>query len=160
MANACDFSMKIKGSKKDIEMFQKMLECEVNVHIGRGAFVEYTEMQKLEDGKYTCLLEGWVKWSIESALFKNAVSMREHPEEWCFGDIEAGKLKFLTLTEACKQLNLDMEVYSRETIFEEHYKFVDGELIVEECVEYEEFWNAEEECYEAEGGFGEWNFEI
>lgn len=160
MANACDFSMKLKGNKKDIETFQKMLECESDTHIGRGAFVEHTEMQKLEDGKYTCLLEGWVKWSIETSLFKNAISMREHPEERCFGYVEAENLKFLTLDEACKQLNLDMEVYSRETIFEEHYKFVGGELVVEECVEYEEIWNAETEDYEAEGGFGEWNFEI
>jgi hypothetical protein len=64
--------------------------------------------------------------------------------------------------EACNQLQLDMEVYSEEcgVGFEEHFIFIDGELIIDECVDIVEKYNEETMEYERYGGFGDWDFEI
>ena len=77
-----------------------------------------------------------------------------------------------------------MEVYSEESgcCFQEHYVFVDGDLICEECVEWNEYWiddyetkeeaegelgikitdeewNSGDACF-TRGGFENWDFEI
>jgi hypothetical protein len=109
--------------------------------------------------------------------------MRSNPDRWYFGDGEKPS-EFITLWEACKKWHVDMEVYSEESgcCFQEHYVCVDGDVICDECVEWNEYFiddyetkeDAEEElgieitdeqwankydpiCY---GGFETWDFEI
>lgn len=89
-----------------------------------------------------------------------------------------------TLDKESKRLNLMIEVYSEECgeAFQEHYLFDNGDTIIDECVDYNEYyigdynskaeaedeldieitdeeWNCGEE-YIKRGGFGDWNFEI
>lgn len=88
--------------------------------------------------------------------------MRTEPEKWCFDkDTDKSKLTFITLYEACEQLQLDMEVYSEEPGcgFQEHYVFVDGQLVTEETTDYTEEYNGEIDEWESSGGFI-WDFEI
>ena len=161
MANICDFSMVVKGKKENIEQFINMMEQKGDVWMGRGAYVYGQDMQKVENEIYRCQIEGETKWSVQSSMVSNAISMRTEPEKWAFHEDKA-TLSFVTLYEACEQLELDMEVYSEEPGcgFQEHYVFIDGVLVAEECVDYEEEYNEETEEYESSGGFDSWDFEI
>ncbi len=162
MANICNFSMVVKGKKENIEQFIDMMGQKGTVWMGRGAEVDFTDMEEVENGKYRCQIDGDTKWSVVSSMVLNAVSMRENPDMWFFGDdIDKTKLSFVTLFEACEQLNLAMEVYSEEAGngFQEHYLFDEGQLMIDETVDYTEEYNEETDEYETSGGFV-WDFEI
>ena len=131
--------------------------------MGRGAVVDITDMEEVENGKCRCEINGNTKWSVQTSMVDNAISMRTEPNKWSFGeDVDKTERSFVTLFEACEQLGLDMEVYSEECAcgFQEHYLFIDGELVAKECVDYSEEYNEETEEYESSGGFDDWDFEI
>ena len=89
-----------------------------------------------------------------------------------------------TLPIESERLHLNIEVFSEECgmCFQEHYVIINGDIIVSECVEWEEYCledyetkeEAEEdlgieitdeewesgEPYISRGGFGEWDFSI
>ena len=162
MANICSFSMKIIGARENIEKFIDMMKQKGTVWMGRGASVDFTDIEELENGKYGCQIDGDTKWSVQSSMISNAISMRTEPEKWCFDKgTDKSKLTFITLYEACEQLQLDMEVYSEEPGcgFQEHYVFVDGQLVTEETADYTEEYNEETDEWESSGGFV-WDFEI
>ena len=163
MANICDFSMVVKGKKENIEQFINMMQQKGTVWMGRGAVVYSQDMKETELCEiYRCQIDGDTKWSVQSSMVSNAISMRTEPDKWCFDeDTDKTKLTFVTLFEACEQLQLDMEVYSEEAGcgFQEHYVFIDGNLVAEECVDYTEEYNEETDEYESSGGFV-WDFEV
>lgn len=181
MANICSFSMCVNGNHNDIESFYNAMLQKGNIYMGRGADAEI----QYEDEEDRAFIDGWCKWSIQSALIDNAISMRKEPNRWYWGeDTDASKLEFITLFEACKKWNLDMEVYSEECgcAFQEHYVIVDGDVICDDCIDYYEYciddyktkedaeeelgieitdeeWNSGE-CFISRGGFENWDFEI
>ena len=162
MANICNFSMVVKGKKENIEQFTDMMKQKGTVWMGRGAVIDFTDMEELENGNYRCQIDGDTKWSVYSSMVLNAVSMRENPDMWYFEEgIDKTKLSFVTIFEACEKLELAMEVYSEEcgNGFQEHYLFDEGQLIIDETVEYTEEYNEETDEYESSGGFV-WDFEI
>ena len=178
MANICNFTMYVKGNNEDIESFYNALVQEGDVYMGRGAEAEI----RYEDN--AAFIDGWCKWSVQSALVHNAISMRTNPEMWAWGnDVDSTQLEFVTLFEACREWNLDMEVYSEEPgcEFQEHYICLKGDVVCDECVEYHEYdiydyeikeeaeeelgieitddeWDKEDYIYR--GGFENWDFEI
>lgn len=179
MANICSFSMCVKGQYNDIEKFFDAMLQNGNIHMGRGAEAEIS----FDDGGDTAYIDGWCKWSVQSAMIDNAISMRTNPDQWYFGDgVDHTQFEFITLWEACERWNLTMEVYSEESgcCFQEHYMYVDGEIACD-CVEWNEYclddfetkeeaeeelgiditdaeWNSE--SFIGRGGFGSWDFEI
>lgn len=179
MANICSFLMKVRGNKEDIIQFHKALNQEGKIWMGRGADADL----EFEDDDFASL-SGWCKWSVVSALIDNAISMRTEPERW---HREPGEEEheYITLYEACKRWNLAMEVYSEEggCQFQEHFICDKGEVICEDCVEWEEYdigdYESKEEAEEdldveftdeewanhddyriTRGGFENWDFEI
>ena len=179
MANLCSFLMKVRGNKEDIIQFHKALNQEGKIWMGRGA---ETDLVFEEDG--AAFMSGTCKWSVISALVDNAISMRTEPNRWSFSE-EDKDLEFVTLFEACKKWNLIMEVYSEECGFEfqEHFICDKGEVLCDECVDWEEYdiydyetreeaeedlnvkftdeeWENEDDGRICRGGFGEWIFEI
>ena len=169
--------MCVKGNRDDIERFYNALIQEGNVYMGRGA---EAEIQYDGDAAY---IDGWCKWSVMSALIDNAISMRTKPEMWYWGeDVDVAQLELITLFEACRKWNLDMEVYSEEPgcEFQEHYICLKGDVVCDECVEYLEYYIGEYETKEEaeaelhikitddewveefvyRGGFDNWDFEI
>ena len=181
MANICSFSMMVRGKHEDIEAFYNAMQQKGNIFMGRGGDAEIN----YDDDDGAAFIDGWCKWSVYSSMVANAVDMKSHPEMWYWGNgIDSAKLEFITLFEACKKWNLDMEVYSEEPgcCFQEHYVVVNGELIDSEVVEYNEYcidefenkedaeaefgiiisdeeWNSGE-CFISRGGFEDWSFEI
>ena len=77
MANICGFSMRVRGKKDDIEKFHNAMQQKGNVYMGRGsdADIEYED----EDGYSVGWIQGWCKWSVQSAMIDNAISMRTEP---------------------------------------------------------------------------------
>ena len=163
MANLCDFEMVVRGNRKDVETFRNAL-CQIGTtYMGRGADLMSEEYEDCEDG-CRAVFRGYTKWSVEASLVRNAVDMRTNPDMWYFGEgINKEELTFVTIWEACKSLNLDVEIYSEEIGigFEEHYLFKDGELITSDCVDFSvEIDDETGETETVSGGFGEWEFEI
>lgn len=180
MANICSFSMRVKGNKDDIEQFYNAMSQKGTIYMGRGAEADIDW-----DDDDVAMIDGWCKWSVQSAMVTNAISMRTEPDIWYWGDGVSSKgLEFITLFEACKKWNIIMEVYSEEggCQFQEHYICDKGDIICDECVNWEEHdiddyetkEDAEEELgikltdeewankYErvTRGGFPDWDFEI
>lgn len=179
MANLCSFSMNVKGSHENIEKFYNAMSQNGTIYMGRGADAQI----QYDDEDSRAFIDGWCKWSIQSALIDNAISMRNKPDMWYFGEnIDKTKLEFITLIEACERWNLTMEVYSEECgcCFQEHYLIRDGIIEINECVDWNEYFlddyvtkeEAEAELeititddewkekYIERGGFKEWAFEI
>lgn len=183
MANICGFSMMVRGNRNNIEAFYNAMRQKGKVWMGRGANAEI----EYEDVSNRAFINGDCKWSIRSALVDNAISMQTDPTGWYFGEgVDGSEFEFITLFEACKKWNLNMEVYSEECgcEFQEHYVFVDGDLICDDCVDYSEYniseFDIKEEAEEelgititdeewenkdmdewiSRGGFENWDFEI
>lgn len=185
MANMCSFSMQVNGKHEDIEKFYNAMIQKGNPYMGRGAEadIEYEDGYD-GDGIDRAFINGWCKWSIQSALIDNAISMRTNPDMWYWGDgVDKSKLEFITLLEATKKWNLVIEVYSEEPgcEFQEHYVFDNGTVLCDECVEYIELYlgdyDTKEEVedeygiiitdeewenkdYISRGGFENWDFDI
>ena len=181
MANICSFSMFVRGEVENIKSFYNAMCQNGNIYMGRGAEAEIN----IDEEDKSAHIDGWCKWSVQSAMVDNAISMRSNPNMWYWGEgVDATKLEFITLFEACEKWNIDMEVYSEECgcCFQEHYVVVNGDLICDECVEWNEYclddysskedaeddwgieitdeeWNSGE-CYISRGGFESWDFEI
>ena len=182
MANICSFLMKVRGNKEDIIQFHKATSQEGKIWMGRGACanLEFEEDDLAE-------LAGTCKWSIQSALIDDAVSMRTNSRNWYFGEgLTSEDFEFVTLYEACRLWNLVMEVYAEESgcCFQEHFVCDKGEVLCDDCVDWEEYWvedyetkeEAEEELETkitdgewtigleegrfCRGGFENWDFEI
>lgn len=142
MANICDFSMRVKGTKENIDKFYNALRQKGNVWIGRGTFdtdIQYEPTSEIDI--FYADIYGGTKWSIYSSLIHNAISMRTEPDTWYWGENKnPNDYEFITLWEACEKYSLDMEVYSSECgcAFQEHFMYVNGKQF-EECVDYYEF---------------------
>lgn len=152
MANLCSFLMKVKGNKEeDIESFCKALSQNGKIWMGRGAEIDPTFE---DDG--IAIISGWCKWSVMSALIDNAISMRTEPERWYHPEDEE-EHEYITLWEACERWNLVIEVYSEEggCCFQEHYICDKGDIICDQCEDWEVYYVDEYETKEeAEEDFG------
>lgn len=182
MANICDFSMFVIGEKDNIEKLYDALNQEGNIWIGRGVADADILIEVYSNQHHSAVINGWCKWSVQSALIDNAISMRSGNRRWSFGNVDVSKLEFITLKEASEKWNLVIEVYSAEDGigFQEHYVFDNGVVVVDECVDWRAGWDISdydsrrdfEEDYDIEitdeewedryiqesGGFGEWEF--
>lgn len=95
MANICEFEMKIVGSFENMQKFYEALTQENDIWIGRGA--GDTDI-RYDENKQSAIIDGWVPWSIKSALVIAANDMKEEKEinQLCFYDGIHQKRKFVT----------------------------------------------------------------
>ena len=153
MANLCDFLMKVRGNKEDILQFHKALTQDGKIWMGRGA-----EADLEFEGDDFATLTGTCKWSIQSALIDDAISMRTDSRKWYFGEgLSSKDFEFLTLYQACARWNLIMEVYAEEggCQFQEHFVCDKGVIICDDCVDWVEYWVDDYKTKEeAEEGLG------
>ena len=169
MANLCSFSMKINGEKEKIKTFLEWMEQKGTTYMGRGAEITSPDMdefdevvEEISENRFSIVIGGWCKWSVEAAMILNAVSMRETPERWSFDGDHDKNLTFITLFEACEKLSLEMEVYSEESgcCFQEHMLFRNGVVEVNDTVNWTEDYDDETDEWVCEGGFESWDFVI
>ena len=141
MANICAFSMKVVGEKTNVDSFVSALEQKGKFCMGRGGFINVKD--DFDDGS---ILYGKVKWSMLSSLIEDAVSMREQKETgegvWMNIDGFIDNHEFITLPEASKRFDVDVEAYSTEPLheFAEHILVKKGVTVIDDCVPYREIW--------------------
>lgn len=169
MANLCSFSMKINGEKENIKTFLEWMEQKGSTYMGRGAEITSPDIDNFDDvieeidkNFFSIVIAGWCKWSVKRSLTLDAIDMREHPEQWNLGNKNAKDLNFITLFEACSQLNLSMEAFSEEAGngFQEHKLFRNGTVEIDMRVPWIEAYDDITGDDISEGGFKSWDFAI
>lgn len=143
MGNYCYFEMRVRSASEDnIKKFVEMLEGSSEAQIGTHAHLEADPEIDREEDSVIYWLKGEVNNSLLSALINNAFNIRENPDCYYF---EHGRPeRILTLLEACKELELDLEAfshtdltfyckgvddYSDPTAIEEHLLWTDNEFM-------------------------------
>ncbi len=127
MANLCDFSMRITGGEAEIlEMIQMMRWDGPFREDGLGRIFELGVGEMCESGVAGIFeVECWgdCAWSIKSSMREDGYRSR-------------------SLESETKRLGLVVEAYSSEPghRFQEHILFAKGEVVVDDCVDYEEHW--------------------
>lgn len=127
MANNCYFEMKIAGKEQSVEEFVQMLKWEgpfKNSGLGRvySFDVNPTLTEKSEKGDWVAVYgQGDCAWSILTAM-----------REW----------ERRPLLKETERLGLVVEAYSSEAglAFQEHILADKGKMIVDDCIDYEEYW--------------------
>ncbi len=154
MANMCGFKMIVRGDPEGIRRFVDALTQNGSIWMGRGT---YLDSCMFEDR--TVRISGQVKWSLQSALIDDAKSMRSQPDLW--GDLPKNGV-FLTIFEACRKYNVNMEVYSEGPCcgFEEHLAYENGKEL-NDTVPYREIWDEDTgEALDFVGGYPSWEFSV
>ena len=188
MPNYCNYSMKVNGTKANVDEFIKIIQtdynfddngkCNVDRHFWRVFEADVTD-EIIEDDFKSVIITGYCAWSVYSCMFDGPNTYQSHhpnPED-------GGT----TLPLESARLQLDIELFSEEPgcEFMEHYLIRNGEVEIDDCVEFseyctddyetveemnddletditqEEFNYANENCdgYVRRGGL-EWDFEI
>lgn len=128
MANNCLFDMRITGREEAIKELIAMLKWEGEFKekgLGRTYSFDADELEETDVvGIYSVTGYGDCAWSILTAMCEEY--RKDAP----------------SLESETKRLGLVVEVYSSEPgmCFQEHYLFVKGDVLVNECVDYEEHW--------------------
>lgn len=169
MPNYCYYEMQIAGKKEDCDKWlARMRSYDEPNHFFRIFSNEVFDEFDAK-GLHYMSISGDCAWSLDSCCRAGAYS-----------DIDL----FAANTE---ELHLKMEAFSSEpgVCFQEHYLYKYGECIVDECVDYMEFWwdrdkfpdfneykkeydlpdsvtesDYDEEGCRREGGFPVWKFSI
>ena len=164
MANWCNYYMKVVGKDENCEKFFDILNYRSNRNFDR-VYEAINQRAYTDNGMSVLEISGYCAWSVASSM--------------CSCD----KDHVTSLIAETDRLKLDIEVYSTEPgcYFAEHYRFKNGKQLIDECVDYDEFYwdrndfptieelNAEygtnytendfdENGYHIEGGFGDWSF--
>lgn len=186
MPNYCYYQMCVRGTKKNVDEFIKIINADYNYtdmkftykrHFFRVFDAHCDELEQVGDDDYRVFISGDCAWSVASCMLEQGYYRRvkaEYPKEF----------RGTTLPKESKRLNLVIEVYSEECgcEFQEHYLFENGDTLIDECVDYREYyigdynskseaedeldieitdeeWSSGEE-YIKRGGFDSWDFEI
>ena len=181
MPNYCSYSMRITGRPEDVDFFVRELNQDYNydngicqdIPVGVRHFCrvfeanEYTSsiFREAVNDKYDVILKrshvsGYCAWSVASCMMGGPCSY--------YNDLKiryGNNSKATTLRFESARLNLIIELYSEEPgcCFSEHIMFVNGEGIINDCVDYYERWYDEDdnELDEPiiEGGYESWDFD-
>lgn len=188
MPNYCYYSMCVKGKKENIEEFEKIINANYDYgtmtfshdrHLFRVFEAATDGIEKVGENVYQATFSGDCAWSVHSCMFGGIASYYEDLKERF-----PNEFRGTTLPIESERLGLDIEVFSEESgmCFQEHYVIRSGNVEVEECVDWEEYyigeyeskeeaeeeldieitdeeWNSGDE-YISRGGFDTWDFMI
>ena len=132
--------MQVQGKEENVDEFIKIIQsnyvydengkCNVDRHLWR-VFEAYVEDESIEDDIKTVMISGDCAWSVYSCM--------------CDG-VHTYQNQFIgrngtTLKIESERLRLAIEVYSEECgcCFMEHFVFVNGEQLVDDCVDWHEY---------------------
>jgi len=152
MANMCEFSMRLRGKQSSIEtLLSYMDQSNKDIWMGRGGSIEEQDIVEEGNGMATVDISGWTKWSVYDSMIENAKSMEEQritgDGVWAWDDDMSSKKRFITLFDACKEMNINMEVTAAEpgSRYAEHYKYEDGHIMQERGNSWDE--ETKDGCY-------------
>ena len=129
MANYCGYMMKITGRKENAEELIEMMKWQGKYEdngLGRIYDCWVSGTEEYNDSFVSVYVNGNCAWSVLTAM-RNYNG--RHP----------------SLESETERLGLLVEVYSSEPgmCFQEHCMIDRGEVVFEECIEYEEHWIGE-----------------
>lgn len=180
MPNYCNYSMRVVGRPEDVDFFIRELNQDYDYAYGvcsdmpvgmrhfcrvfeaneRTSSIFREKIDKNNDVLLKCShIDGDCAWSVASCMMGGPCSY--------YNDLKiryGNNSKATTLRFESARLNLIIELYSEEPgcCFSEHIMFVNGEGIINDCVDYYERWYDEndEELIEPiiEGGYDDWSF--
>ena len=129
MANYCSYVMKITGRKENVEELIEMMKWQ-GKYEGQGLGRIYDcwedDFEEINEEFGSAQVSGNCAWSVLTA-------MRDYNG------------RNPSLESETKRLGLLVEVYSSESgcAFQEHCMIDKGEVVFEECIDYEEHWLGE-----------------
>lgn len=146
MANICEFVMKLKGNYEDIQEFYNELVGDSDVRIGICA--DSAELCFINENT-AFIFNGCCRWSIGNTFFRKATKYIVQFEN-----------KVVDLFEACKNNNVNMIAYSKETgrCFQEMYRYENGRDYFDSTEYVESFDSTKELPYPKQGGYDDWDF--
>ena len=131
MPNLCDYSMRIKGTKENVYEFHKRMEdYELPNHLWRIFEADIYNKKDNGDGTISIDVTGSCAWSIETCCRASGYS------------------EGVDLLEVnSRELNLEIEIWSEESgmCFQEYYLYKNGECLIDDCVEWNEYYYDEYE---------------
>lgn len=140
MANNCFYQMQIQGKEEGVDEFIKIIQADYNYneenkcvperHLWR-VFEACVDDEYINDGIKTVMISGDCAWSVYSCMCDGACTYQsQNPDR-----------NGTTLKAESERLNLAIEVYSEECgcAFMEHFVFVNGEQLVDKCVDWHEY---------------------
>ena len=144
MANNCFYDLKIVGEKNNVDELIKILQHKhPALRMYRVFSADVYDECFLPNGQYFAIICGDVAWSIYSSMLE--------------GRLKSSINNLTDIESESKRLNLTVEIFSSEpgACFQEHYIINKGEIEVDECPEYNEYWfdrsdyngKTEEECF-------------
>ena len=134
MPNLCSYSMRIKGSKENVYEFHKrMRDYDMPNHLWRMFETDIYDEFDNGDGTITIDVAGNCAWSIESCCRESGYS----------GGVDLFEVN-------SRELNLEIESWSDESgmCFQEHYHYKNGECLIDDCVDWTEYYY-DEDGYES-----------
>lgn len=145
MSNTCFGRIRVRGTPNNVKRFKNALtQANSDCWLGRGFLVEKEEYEN----EKTVDFYGYCSNSFQSALFDDAESMRKQKLSgngyWEDGVYDISE--FLTVFEACKRFNVNIEAYSIEPDngFSEYLKYENGKTLKEVDVYVVAYKNAME----------------
>lgn len=130
MANYCSFNMKVTGDIDSINEIFEMMQWKGKFEengLGRIYDIETYDSILYPNGLASYFFSGDCAWSVHSAMRSDS-GRRE-----------------VSLESESKRLGLMIEVFSEESgfAFQEHVLINKGEILIDDCVDYEEHWTGE-----------------
>lgn len=129
MSSWCGYEMRTIGTKENLEKLERIMNNKESIHMREVHYAESFDIKKLDDKLYIGSFCGECTKSVYFSMVEG---------EGCF---YPGQVNGTCLLELSKELDLKIEIYSIEPVarFEEHYFIENGECIVKERKEYEEY---------------------
>lgn len=140
MPNYCNFEMKVTGTKENVEEFIRVINadyyidkdghCDCDRHFWR-IFEADVFKESFENNYGYIKIDGYCAWSVYSCM--------------CDGEDTYNEISpnggGTSLQKESEILNLTIEVFSVEPGLEfvEHFLFINGKWVINECVEYKEY---------------------
>lgn len=127
MANNCDFELMVRGKQENVDTFFRYLTDYDNSpkNFARIFSAEIDSESVNDEGIKTMMIFGDCAWSVYSCMCEG---------EYTYFS-EGDRVKLTCLREATAELNLEVEIRSKEDGmgFWEHIHYKNGECICEDC---------------------------
>ena len=143
MANYCNYSMCVRGTKENIQEFIKVMQAKYdyeknefshdrhlfNIHEATSNGIKDTGNGVI----YQTIIGGFCETSVDACMFDDIMTYYEQTKH-----LYPDTFKGTTLLEESKRLMLDIEVFAEEYEFDnyEHYVIVNGTMVIEKRQKY------------------------
>lgn len=131
MSNYCEYCLKAKGEEKNVKELVQILQYKHPDLEPYRIFDAYEdECGTDNENKYFVCLSGYVAWSIISSILAPEEKTKNIPSD----------RKLVNIINETNRLHLVIEIFSSESLigFQEHYIIDNGDVLVNECKDYDE----------------------